>query len=91
MNGVLILPCGARDEDRKRGLLSSSGDSVRNEKASDAQLRRHFWRISSNSAGMILVVPRRLAKRTGCPGKRRGLPSERGGVEHSGQGRGTLQ
>ncbi len=49
-----------------------------------------FWRTSSNGMGMILAVPRRLDKRSGWQGRRRGLPGERGGTEHSRRGRGTL-
>lgn len=33
VHGVFISPCGARDKDRKRGVLSISGDNVRNERA----------------------------------------------------------
>ncbi|KHO29840.1 hypothetical protein [Corynebacterium minutissimum] len=42
VNGVLFWHCGDRDEERERGVLSFSGDSMLNETASDTRFKRHL-------------------------------------------------
>ena len=71
VNGVFILPCGDRDEDRKVACFRLLVTACSTKQQARLDSSATFWRTLSNGVGTILAVPQRLDKRSGCQGGRR--------------------